>query len=133
MPTTGEKALHSSCSVVTMNSNPFYYFIISHVPLKFHVPFFQIFLLFLSFFDTDPNPIQHFRLNTDPDPDLIRIRLQSGSRVLMTKNCKKFTTGNFFLLSKATIYLSMGPHKDAQATEEACLQPSKENIQHFKI
>jgi hypothetical protein len=28
--------------------------------------------------------IQHFRLNTDPD--LIRIRIQSGSRALMTKN-----------------------------------------------
>jgi hypothetical protein len=48
--------------------------------------------------------IQHFRLNTDPDPiririkygsgsnpDQIRIRIQSGSRALMTKNFKKIT------------------------------------------
>jgi hypothetical protein len=37
--------------------------------------------------------IQHFRLNTDPDLDPIwirtRIRIQSGYRALMTKNCKK--------------------------------------------
>ncbi len=30
--------------------------------------------------------IQHFRLNTDPDQDSMRIRIQSGSRALMTKN-----------------------------------------------
>ena len=31
--------------------------------------------------------IQHFRLNTDPD--LIRFRIQTGSRVLMSKNWRK--------------------------------------------
>jgi hypothetical protein len=30
------------------------------------------------------NRIQHFRLNTDPNPDPIRIRIQSGSRAFMT-------------------------------------------------
>jgi hypothetical protein len=36
----------------------------------------------------------------------------------MTKNRKKFTAF-FFLLSKTTIYLSLGLQKDVQATEEA--------------
>jgi hypothetical protein len=51
--------------------------------------------------------IQHFRLNTDPDPFRIRIRIQSVSRVFMTKNLKIFTAEkkfNFFG-SKTTIYV----------------------------
>jgi hypothetical protein len=30
-------------------------------------------------FDTDPDPDPHFRLNTAPDPDIIRNRIQTGS------------------------------------------------------
>jgi hypothetical protein len=76
--------------------------------------------------------IQHFRLNTDPDPDLIRI--QSGSRVLMTKTWKKFIAGKIFLIffkSKTTIYISLGLHKGFPSYRRS-LQPSKENIQHLK-
>jgi hypothetical protein len=32
-------------------------------------------------------------LETNTDPDPIRIRIQSGSRTLMTKNWKKITAG----------------------------------------
>jgi hypothetical protein len=35
-------------------------------------------------FDTDPDPA--FLAEFDPDPFRIRIRIQSGSRVFMTKN-----------------------------------------------
>jgi hypothetical protein len=61
--------------------------------------------------------IQHFRLNSDADP----IRIQSGSRVLKTKNWKKVTAEKEikFLLSKTTNYLSLGLHKNFQVTEEA--------------
>jgi hypothetical protein len=68
--------------------------------------------------------IQNFRL--------ILIRLQAGSRVLMTKNLKKFTAEkNLFLLDQTTIYLFLGLHK-ARPIYRRSLQLSKENIQHFK-
>jgi hypothetical protein len=40
----------------------------------------------------------------------------------MTKNWKNFTAEkkNYIFISKITIYLSLGLHKDAQATGEAC-------------
>ncbi len=44
----------------------------------------------------------------------IRIRIQSGSRALMTKNWKKITAEKekyFFFKSKNAIYLSLGLHK----------------------
>ncbi len=64
-------------------------------------------------FDADPNPVQH----------LIQLGCGSGSgtRVLMTKNGKKFTAEIIdIFLSRVAIYLSLG------------LQPLKKNIQHFK-
>jgi hypothetical protein len=59
-------------------------------------------------------------MNTDPDPDPIRILI----RVFMTKNGKKITAG-----SKTTIYLFLGLHKGSCRKS---IQLSKENIQHFK-
>ncbi len=62
----------------------------------------------------------HFRLNTDPNPDL------------MTKNWKKFTAEkkkNFW--SKTAIYLSLGLNKGRPSYKRS-LQLSKENLQHFK-
>jgi hypothetical protein len=66
----------------------------------------------------------------------IRISIQSGSRVLMTKNWKKITAEKnliFFFNIKnwGTIYLSLGLHKGRPSCRRS-LQPSKENIQHFK-
>jgi hypothetical protein len=46
----------------------------------------------------------------------------------MTKNWKKFTAENF---SKIAIYLILGLHKGRPSYRRS-LQPSKENIQHFK-
>jgi len=65
----------------------------------------------------------------------IRIRIQSGSRALMSKNWKKNTAEEFFLLfffwSKTAIYLSLGLHKVCPSYRRS-LQLSKEAIQHFK-
>jgi hypothetical protein len=57
--------------------------------------------------------IQHFRLNTDPDPG-----------VLMTKKIVIFG-------SETTIYLSLGLNKGRSRYKKS-LQLSNENIQHFK-
>jgi hypothetical protein len=54
--------------------------------------------------------IHHFGLNTDPD----------------NKTAEKKIFG-----SKTTIYLSLGLHKGFPSYRRS-LQPSKENIQHFK-
>ncbi len=59
----------------------------------------------------------------------IRIRIQSRSRVLMTKNWTKFTAvKNFilFFLSKTTSYLSLGLHKRRPSYRRS-LQLSKKN------
>ncbi len=64
----------------------------------------------------------------------IRIRIQYGSRALMTKNWKKITAENFFKFffwSKTSIYLSLGLHK-VYPSYRRSLQFSKEAIQHFK-
>jgi hypothetical protein len=51
----------------------------------------------------------------------------------MTENWKKFTAGKnlIFLWSKIAIYRSLGLHKGGPSYRRS-LQPSKENIQHFK-
>jgi hypothetical protein len=51
----------------------------------------------------------------------------------MTKNWKKFTAEKelFFFLLKIAIYLSLGLRKRRPGFSIS-LQPSKENIQHFK-
>jgi hypothetical protein len=52
----------------------------------------------------------------------------------MTKNWKKFRAGNFnfyFFDQKIAINLSLGLHKGCPSYRRS-LQPSKENIQHFK-
>ncbi len=62
------------------------------------------------------------------------VRIQYGSRALMTKNWKKITTENFFLFffwSKTAVYLSLGLHK-LYPSYRRSLQFSKEAIQHFK-
>ncbi len=48
-----------------------------------------------------------------PDPDsALQAKYRSGSRVLMTKNWKKFTAEfSSFSLSKIAIYLSVGPKR----------------------
>ncbi len=63
----------------------------------------------------------------------IRIRIQSGSRALMTKNWKKITAEKKikFFCSKTAIYLSLGLHKVCPSCRRS-LQLSKEAIQHFK-
>jgi hypothetical protein len=52
--------------------------------------------------------IQHFRLNTDTDPDPIRIQGFNDQKL------KKFQLKKikFFVGSKTTIYLSLGLHKE---------------------
>ncbi len=57
----------------------------------------------------------------------------SGSRVLMTKNFKNFTSeskSNFFD-QNLLFCSSLGPHK-GRPSYRWSLHPSKENIQHFK-
>ncbi len=66
--------------------------------------------------------VQHFRLNTDPDPGL---EWQKIEKKLQLK--KKLN----FLWSKTTIYLSVGLHKEHPSYRRS-LQLSKEAIQHFK-
>jgi hypothetical protein len=52
----------------------------------------------------------------------------SRSRVLMTKNRKKFTTEKkLYFWIKITIYLSLGLHK-GRSSYRRSLHPSKENI-----
>jgi hypothetical protein len=70
--------------------------------------------------------MQHFRLNTDPDP----IRIQG---FLMTRNWKRFTAekNKKKLGSKTTIYLYLNLHKGRPSYKRS-LQLSMENIQHFK-
>ncbi len=67
--------------------------------------------------------IQHFKW----------IRIQSGSNALMTKNWRKKYNWKFFcvLLLTTAIYSSLGLHKGLPSYRRS-LQPSKENIQHFK-
>jgi hypothetical protein len=52
---------------------------------------------------------------------------------VITKNVKNFTAEEKikFFVSKTTIYLSLGLHKGFPSYRRS-LQPSKENIQHFK-
>ncbi len=57
-----------------------------------------------------------------------------GSRVFMSKDWKKITAEIFFFFlfwSKIAIYLSLGLHKGRPSYRRS-LQPSKENIHHFK-
>jgi hypothetical protein len=80
----------------------------------------------------DPDP--HL-FNADPDPAFfllpIRIKLRI-SRVLMTKNWKKFKAEkNLYLLTKIAIFLSLALYKRRPSYMKS-LQPSKENIQQFK-
>ncbi len=84
-----------------------------------------------SFFP-DPDPDPEFDVG-DPYGSGFRIRIQYGSRALMTKNWKKITPEkkvNFFL-SKTAIYLSLGLHKVCPGYRRS-LQLTKEAIQHFK-
>ncbi len=63
-------------------------------------------------------------------PIRIRIRIEYGSRALMTKNWKKNTAENFFYIffwSKTAIYLSLGLHKVCPSYRRS-LQFSKEAI-----
>jgi hypothetical protein len=59
----------------------------------------------------------------DPDPILIQ--------GLDDQKLKIFAAEIFFFFSKTTIYLSIGLHKKRPSCRRS-LQPSKENIQHFK-
>ncbi len=64
----------------------------------------------------------------------IRIRIQSGSRAVMTKNWKKVTAKkklHFFYIKNYNLYLSLGLHKERPSYRRS-LQLSKEAIQHFK-
>ncbi len=74
--------------------------------------------------DTYPDPA--FFLIADSDPG-------SGSRVWWLKIEKNLQLEIKFLfsLSKLAIYLSLGLHK-GRTSYRRSLQPSKENIQHFK-
>ncbi len=81
--------------------------------------------------DTDPDP--PFFLIADPDPG-------SGSRIpdpdprfddLKLKKNLQLEIKFLFSWSKIAIYLSLGLHKGLPSYMRS-LQPSKENIQHFK-
>jgi hypothetical protein len=62
----------------------------------------------------------------------IPIRIQSRSRVNMTKKWEKFITEKkCFFFYQTTIYLSLCLHKGRPSYKRS-LQLSKENIQHFK-
>ncbi len=72
--------------------------------------------------------IQHFRLNTDPDTDPIRIQGCNDQKLRKKITAEK--TLNFFG-SKTTIYLSLDLHK-GRLSYRRSLQLLKENIQHLK-
>jgi hypothetical protein len=61
---------------------------------------------------------------------LVQCGSKSGSRILMTKNCKMLHLKNksYFFLSKDTIYLPLCLH-DGSLSYKISLQPSKDNIQ----
>ncbi len=63
--------------------------------------------------------IQHFRLNTDPDPGFWWPKIEKNLQL------------KFFFWSKTTIYLILGLHKRRPSFRRS-LQPSKANIKHFK-
>jgi hypothetical protein len=76
--------------------------------------------------------IQHFRLNTDPDQDPIRIRIQGFN----DQKLEKITAEKKeqFLGSKTRIYLTLGLHKERPSYRRS-LQASalkREAVQHFK-
>jgi hypothetical protein len=68
-------------------------------------------------------------MNTNPDPDPIRIQGFNDQKL------KKIPAENFyihiFFLSKTATYLSIGLHKVCPSYRRS-LQLSKEAIQHFK-
>ncbi len=66
--------------------------------------------------------IQHFKLNSDPDPGVFDDKNREKKKIQLQKT---------FFLSKTTIYLSLSLHK-GRPSYNRCLQLSKENIQHFK-
>ncbi len=76
---------------------------------------------------------------SDPDPAFkaeywipIRIRHQSGSRILMTNNWLTAEKKMIIFWSNIAIYLSLGLHK-GRPNYSKSFQFWKENIQHFKI
>jgi hypothetical protein len=69
--------------------------------------------------------IQHFRLNTDLDPDPIQIQGFNDQKL------NKKITAEKKLKLKTTIYLSLGLHKERPSYRRS-LQISKEATQHFK-
>jgi hypothetical protein len=76
--------------------------------------------------------ILHCRLNSDPDPDLIRIKGlikgfddQKLEKIYCWKKLKKIWS------KKTAIYPSLGLHKGFPSYRRS-FQPLKENIQHFK-
>ncbi len=64
-------------------------------------------------------------------PIWFRIRIQSGSRVFLTKNCTKFKAEKNFFWINNKIYLSLGLHKGLHSYKRS-LQLLKANIQHVK-
>ncbi len=55
----------------------------------------------------------------------------SGSRVLITKNCKKFTAKKSFFFIKNCNLLILRPNKERRSYRRRILHPSKENTRHF--
>jgi hypothetical protein len=90
-------------------------------PSRFHTPISEEInvdgFLYRHFALTLQSPSSGFRIRIH----FLRIRIQSGSRALMTKNWKKITAEKKiqFFLSKSAIYLSLGLHKVFPITEEA--------------
>ncbi len=74
--------------------------------------------------------IQHLRMNTNPDPDLIRIQGFNDQKIEEKKLQLKIFF-YFFFKSKTAIYLSLDLHKVCPSYRRS-LQLSKEAIQHFK-
>ncbi len=82
--------------------------------------------------DSDPMSPDPDPMSTDPDPDPAKYQSGSGTRVLMSKYWKKFTAEkNDVSLIKNYYLLTLGFHKEHPSYRRS-IQPSKENIQHFK-
>jgi hypothetical protein len=76
--------------------------------------------------DTDPDPAIQVDLDPVPNPDPGFWWPKTEEKKLQLKIFK------IFIWSKLEIYLSLELHKGPAASYRRCLQPSKENIQHFK-
>ncbi len=72
---------------------------------------------------------QHFRLNTDPDQDPIRI--QGSDDQKLEKNLQQ-KRNKFFWIVNYNLPIPRPPERTSKLGTEEAFSPSKENIQRFK-